>query len=218
MKVIVSPAPVRDQIRHNIRKLIMEGNFKPGQKLKEKELCDLLGVSRTPIREALRELGSEGLVKVLPNKGPYVAKYSIDEIKEIYEVRKILEAHASKLFVEKASKIDLSKLKEAFNALEKEILKGSVKNLLKRKEKFYNIMMEGSKNKILASFHSSLRTRIAFLRKASLATPNRPLKSLEELRKIIEAIERREPSAAWDYSITHVEKARDVLIKYLAEK
>ena len=215
MKVSITPAPVREQARQNIKKAIIEGYFKPGQRLVEKELCDLVGVSRSPIREALRQLESEGLIKMMPNKGPVVASFSIRETKDIYEVRKILEAQACKVFAERADQKDVDDLKKTFKALEWEINAGKSDNLIDFKEDFYQILLEGSKNKLLSSMHSSLRARITFLRKTSLTSPGRARKSLEEIRKIVSAIERRDATAAWEYSIVHVENARDILIDIL---
>lgn len=213
MNLVFSAAPVREQTLKSIRKAIIDGVFHPGQKLVEKNLCSMLGVSRSPIREALRQLESEGLIKMIPNKGPYVAKHDLDEIDQIYEVRKILEAHASRLFAERADPKDLADLKSAFEALESEILSGKNERLLDYKENYYQILMLGAKNKILSSMHFSLRSRITFFRKASLKMPNRPRKSLEEISKIFYAIQEGDASAAWDYSIEHVEKAKDAVIE-----
>ena len=99
-------APLRHSVTENIRYAIATGRFKGGERLPERELCELTGVSRTLIREALRQLESEGLIEVVPHRGPVVATLSADQARDIYEVRIQLEGLACKLFAEKATMRD----------------------------------------------------------------------------------------------------------------
>src|SRR3954471_5166376 len=110
MRVAPVAAPVRSQVVETLRTAITSGRFAPGQRLVEKDLCDLLGVSRPSVREALRELESEGLINTIPNRGPLVSMLSARDAASIYEVRGVLEALAAKLFAQHASAAQIEAL------------------------------------------------------------------------------------------------------------
>ena len=93
---------LRQQVLDVLRNAILEARFKPGDRLIERELCELTGVSRTSVREALRHLESEGLVRNIPNKGPTVATVGLEEAQQIYEMREALEGQAGRLFAQRA--------------------------------------------------------------------------------------------------------------------
>lgn len=207
MLVSKSPAPVRSQAIQNLRKAIVEGWFKPGQRLIERELCQLMGVSRTSVREALRHLEADGLIKVIPNRGTIVAVITVAEAREIYQIREVLEGLAMRLFAEHAKSSQVGTLVRAVEILEKSCLKGEIKNIIKVKNDFYNIIFEGCGNKLAHSFIKSLFIRIGFLRSLSLSLPGRPMESLQEIKLIARAIERRDPSAAETASRNHIKKA-----------
>ena len=118
-RVLKVAAPLRQQVVDGIRRAITTGRFRGGARLIERDLCEMAGVSRTLIREALRQLETEGLVKVIPNKGPIVVVVSPDEAKNVYQVRAELEGLASRLFVENASAPQVASLKQAFGDLKR---------------------------------------------------------------------------------------------------
>lgn len=215
MKISRIAAPVREQIVSNLRGAIVQGQFKPGQRLIERELCELLGVSRTPLREALRQLETELLIELKPHKGPVVAKVTQKDAQEIYQIRQLLESLACRLFAENASERDIKKLKKSCANLADVIKRGDLNRLLEAKDEFYRILLNGCDNKLVKNMLRSLTTRIAVLRRTSLANPGRPEKSLREIKKIVEAIEKRDPDAAWDASYIHIQKAQLVALAIL---
>jgi len=97
MKISSVAAPVRRQVVTSFRSAIVSGRFQPGDRLIEKELCDLTGASRTSVREALRQLETEGLVELISNKGPVVASTDMNQAPSVYQVRLALESLAMKL-------------------------------------------------------------------------------------------------------------------------
>jgi len=208
-------APIREQTTNNIRDAIIQGEFEPGQRLYERELCERTGVSRTSIREALRQLESEGIVTVIPNKGTCVAKLSYDEVKEIYEVRRVLESFAVKLFAERATESQIKKLETVVNRLEKTFHAGRHEDLVKIKDQFYKVLLEGSKNQLIASFLNSINARTAFLRNMSLSSTGRPPKSIQEIKEILKHLQNRDSQAAWQASYDHVGRAQDAALKVL---
>src|ERR1700743_2896110 len=115
---VVRPAStLRQQVIEGLRLCISDLTFKPGDRLIERELCEMLGVSRTLVREALRQLEAEGMVTIIPHRGPAVAVLDVPTVKGIYEVRAVLEALAGRLFVERASDSDRQRLRRAFAAM-----------------------------------------------------------------------------------------------------
>jgi DNA-binding GntR family transcriptional regulator len=119
LRVERNPAPVRTQVIDNLRQAIIDCRFLPGQRLIERELVELTGVSRTSIREALRELTAEGLVTSVPNKGNVVTRVSAKEAAQLYEVRSALEGLAGRIFVRNASAKSRYDLAEAMRDIER---------------------------------------------------------------------------------------------------
>lgn len=118
-RVTKAAAPVRQSVTESIRNSIALGYFTAGQRITERDLCEMTGVSRTAVREALRQLESEGLVQVLPHRGPIVARLSPEQAQGIYQVRVELEGLACDLFTRNATEADIAALKLAFEQLKK---------------------------------------------------------------------------------------------------
>src|SRR6187551_473798 len=124
MRVQRQAPQVRTQVAEILRQAIRDMRFQPGQRLIERELVELTGVSRTSVREALRELAAEGLVTAIPNRGTIVTSVSAEEARQLYEVRSSLEALAGRLFVEHASPAQRKALARALERVEKLVAKG----------------------------------------------------------------------------------------------
>src|SRR5690242_17465200 len=106
-------APLRQQVLDGLRQAIIAGRLEPGARLTERELTEMMGVSRTVVREALRQLESEGLIENIPNKGPVVRTLSLDEARDLYAVRAVLEGFAARLFADKATAEQTTRLEGA---------------------------------------------------------------------------------------------------------
>jgi DNA-binding GntR family transcriptional regulator len=182
--------------------------------LYERELCDFIGVSRTTIRESLRQLESESVIKVIPQKGPIVATVTIEEANDIYEVREFLEGLMCRLFAEHATHEAISSLDRSMRLIEV-CAHERADDQAAESDKFYEIIMEGCKNRVVLSLLGSLRTRIGFLRAISLSHPDRRLESAKELRQIYEAFEKHDADAAWNASTYHVRAAKMHALQYL---
>jgi DNA-binding GntR family transcriptional regulator len=214
-KIQRNPAPVRAQVLEKLRDAICEMRFKPGQRLVERELVELCGVSRTSIREALRELAAERLVVTIPNKGVVVAHITSDEARELYEVRSSLEALATRLFVERADDVQVAALRESFAALERAAAAGE--SVLKAKDRFYAVLFAGARNDALRTVVEGLHARVSLLRSTSLSQPGRVTEMVAELGALVEAIEARDADKAARLCCQHVERAGDSSMKALAD-
>jgi DNA-binding GntR family transcriptional regulator len=180
-------APLRQQVVQLIREEILQGNLKPGQRLVENALCQAYDVSRTVIREALRQLETEHLINVVPNAGPIVAVLSEEDIKAIYVVRCNLEGLAGRLFALNASKGQCSKLIRLGARLDKEYRHGTVLSREFIKAEFYQLLVEGAGNPILAETLELIHARIAIFRRYAFEDESRTEPSIAELEAIIQA-------------------------------
>ena len=216
LRVERNPAPVRTQVLDNLRQAIVERQLVPGQRLIERELVELTGVSRTSIREALRELAAEGLVTAIPNKGTVVARVSAEEARQLYEVRSALEGLAGRLFVRNATQAQRNALVKALQRIERLAAKGAP--LINAKDSFYEVLFEGGGNEALRSVTAGLHARVSVLRALSLSVPGRSAESLQEMRDIVDAVLAGDADAAARACSRHVEEAGRVGLQALAEQ
>lgn len=215
LRVSAVAAPVRAQVAAKLREAILNRTFAPGQRLIERELCELTGVSRTSVREALRQLESEGLVELLPNRGPVVAQISPDEAADLYDVRGVLEALAASRFAINASDQEIGELVASADKIARTVQNGNLTDLVACKDEFYAIMLRGANNAVVRSVLSSLNGRITYLRATSLHRPARSAETVAEVREIVGAIARRDADAAWELSRKHVQRAGEAAMQIL---
>jgi DNA-binding GntR family transcriptional regulator len=213
LRVERTPAPVRAQLVDNLRQAILDHRFAPGQRLIERELVELTGVSRTSVREALRELAAEGLVQTIPNRGVVVATLEADEALQLYQVRGVLEGLAGRLFVENASDAQRRALQKQMAVIERLAARGQ--SILEPKDRFYEILFTGGGNLALHQTASSLHARVRALRSLSLSVPGRTDESLRELKEIMAAIDAGDAERAAQACQRHVARAGAVVAEAL---
>ncbi len=217
MRVAPIAAPVRRQVVETLRAAITSGRFAPGQRLVEKDLCDLLGVSRPSVREALRELESEGLISTIPNRGPLVSTLSARDAASIYEVRGVLEGLAAKLFAERATDEQIAELSASVDRLEAAYATADVERILVAKKAFYDVLLEGSQNVVIPSILRTMNARVTQLRRVSLSSPKRLPASIGEIRAVLKAIRDRDPEAAFQASLRHIAEVSKVAMAKLKD-
>jgi DNA-binding GntR family transcriptional regulator len=215
MRVVRVAAPLRQQVLEKIRNAIAVGQLAPGNRLVERELCEITGVSRTLIRESLRQLESEGLVEVIPNKGPIVATISARQAREVFQLRAELEGLASQLFAELASDTQMKALQESFAQLREAYASGNSVTMLAAKTRFYDCLVEGSGNETLGNVLRQLHARAMVLRATSLSQPGRTAESEREIAEIMKAIRKRDGAAARQASVAHITKAAQAALNVL---
>lgn len=215
MRVVRIAAPLRRQVLDNIREAIAVGRLSAGSRLVERELCEMTGVSRTLVREALRQLESEGLVEVIANKGPIVARFTTNQAREVYELRAELEGLASELFAERAEDGQRKALQESFAALRAAYAEREPRGMLAAKTRFYDHLVQGAGNETLGVMLRQLHARAMVLRGTSLSQPGRTAESEREIADIMKAIRRRDGAAARKASVAHITKAARVALQVL---
>lgn len=205
-----SATTMRRSVTENIRQAIAFGHFQAGDRMPEKELCELTGVSRTLVREALRQLESEGLIKLIEHKGPIVATMTAKQAVGVYQMREVLEGLAAKLFAQNASFEQLAELEKAFLKVRQAYDTGDVVERLSAKNHFYECMVIGAGNEALGEMLHMINSRAMILRGRSLQQPERSQASLKELEDVIQALHSRDPELAENLAIHHVRKAAEV--------
>ncbi|HHV72097.1 MAG TPA: GntR family transcriptional regulator [Clostridia bacterium] len=187
---------------------ILNGEYKPGESLVETKLAKELGVSRTPIREALRQLELEGLVVSIPNKGVFVRGISEQDIEDIYAIRFLVEGLAARWAAEKITEEELNELKETVDLMEFYISKGDMDRVFELDTKFHDLIYSASKSRPLCFVLGSLHNFVQRARVGSVKVPGRADKTLIEHRSIVQAFENRDPDAAEKALTNHVLSAK----------
>ncbi len=209
---------VRQQTIHTLREAIKSFQLRPGQRLVERELIDLLGVSRTTLREALRELAAEGLVTVVPQKGARVSAPTVDEASDLYEIRAALESLLMARFVKRASDGEVQELDQAVDAYEHATqCTTDTVELLRAKDQFYNVLIRGAHSAPLEQLLEGIRIRVQALRATSLSRPGRAAETVVELRAIATAVAARNADLAAERAADHVHAAGRTALSRLAE-
>ncbi|GAA0712099.1 GntR family transcriptional regulator [Dactylosporangium roseum] len=212
LKVVSGASSVRRQVYENLRQAILEMRIKPGQRLTERDLIEMTDASRTSVREALRELIADGIVKTVPYNRHIVAIPTPDEARELYEVRGALEALAARRFTSAASDEEVAGLR---SAVENYGSASSVTDRLATKGEIYRIL--GTYAPVVYTVLHTLNARVAMLRTMSLTAPGRHEESVREINTILAAIEARDPEAAARESLAHADQACAVALRLLNE-
>jgi DNA-binding GntR family transcriptional regulator len=210
-------APLRTQAVDYLRSAIVTGAYEPGMRLLEKRLCDELGVSRTVVRESLRQLESERLVDMKPNIGPVVHVLTRREAEGLYEVRASLEALAGRLAAVHATPEQVATLQ----SIVVEIGGKQDRPLpltLELKNMFYEALVDASANATIGELFGNVQARISKLRSITLQHPGRLASTKVELRKIVEAIARGDADEAARQCQAHVEAAATLALSNLPEE
>jgi DNA-binding GntR family transcriptional regulator len=183
---------LRERILETIRDAIMSGALKPGEKVAEPELAARFGISRTPIREAFRQLESEGYLSVVPRKGALVVSFSAKDVEEFYAIKSILEGYAARKACSLLSTREINKLEGINEKLREIAAEGDVRHFFKVHNSFHDLFIKGAGNEKLHDMIAALLKKFQRLRLASLSKPGRMQISVEEHEKIIEAFRNRD--------------------------
>lgn len=200
---------LRVQALEKLRRAIIDGKIPAGSRLVERKLCDLLDVSRTVVREILRQLEAEGWVVNPPYKGPTVASISLDEARQIYEIRIALEGHAAKLAASRATDEQIAKLEEIVSTLRRAVRSRDVERQITTIEHFYEVLLESAKNTMMSVYLASQRGRLARWRSMSLSRPERANVSVDEKSRLVAAIRERDASLAQRIAEDHIKASAE---------
>ncbi|MDD2897769.1 MAG: GntR family transcriptional regulator [Desulfuromonadaceae bacterium] len=195
-KLIEKHLTLRERILENIRDAILSGSLKAGSRVSEPELAERYGISRTPIREAFRQLESEGYLTVIPRRGAVVSELSPKDIEEFYAIKSIMEGYAARLACVRFTEKDLDRLQATNDKLAELARIGDIKHFFKVHSDFHEQFIKASNNEKLYELIAGLVTKFQRLRFTSLNLPGRMLVSVQEHEKIIDAFRKRDADLA----------------------
>lgn len=210
--------PLRDVVFNTLRQAILRGELKPGERLMEIQLANKLGVSRTPIREAIRKLELEGLVLMIPRKGAEVAEITEKNLMDVLEVRKALEELAAELACERISEEQIEEMKVAAEAFRETLETGDVTQIAEADVKFHDVMFEATDNRRLISLVNNLREQMYRFRVEYLKQKDCYPQLLQEHQEIIEMIHGRDKERAKEIIGRHIDNQVASVSDALREK
>ena len=209
--------PLREVVCESLREAIRNGVLKPGERIMEIQLAEELGVSRTPVREAIRNVELEGYVVMMPRRGTYVANMSIRDINEIFEIRTALESLSNGLAAEHITDEELEHLQRLLVIIGGYIKDGNIEKIVETDIEFHDLMYHAARNQRLVGIISNLRDQLTRFRTLSMSYPGRLEATLDEHKAIVEAIANGDRKAASKAAEQHMENSEKTLLKAMDE-
>lgn len=192
-KPIIRPS-LHTELVDRLRELIIEDQLEPGEKIPERTLCESFAVSRTPLREALKVLASEGLVKLEPNRGARVTRVTIEELSMAFPVLAALEAVAGELACKRIKAAEISAIRRYHDAMMRHFEKGDRSAYFKANQKIHDAILAAAGNAILSQQHQSVATIVRRARYLANADGQRWAQAISEHVEILEALQARDGS------------------------
>ena len=213
MKPLERHLTLREKILETIRDAIVSGSLQAGSRVSEPELAERFGISRTPIREAFRQLESEGYLTVIPRRGALVKQFSPRDVAEFYAIKSIMEGYAARQACSRLTEKELDRLQTTNNKLAELAKAGDIKHFFKVHNDFHEIFIKAADNEKLMELIAGLVTKFQRLRFTSLSIPGRMAVSVQEHEKIIDAFRTRDGDLAETLVRKNAEYSGQVLMK-----
>ncbi len=210
--------PLRDVVFNTLRQAILRGELKPGERLMEIQLANKLGVSRTPIREAIRKLELEGLVLMIPRKGAEVADISEKSLRDVLEVRKALEELAVKLTCDKIKSAQIRELRQAAEEFRRTLKSNDITQIAEADVRFHDVLYEATDNQKLVQLLNNLREQMYRYRIEYLKRQEAYPQLLTEHEEIIRRIENREKDEAVEIVCKHIDNQVEAVMDVIRTK
>lgn len=204
---------LRGRVFHKLREDILNGKYKENEELKEVAIGEELGVSRTPVREAFRQLELEGLIQIVPNKGAYVTGINAKDVKDIYMIRSSLEGMCARLATENITPEQLEELEENVYLASFHASKGHMEQMAELDNRFHHILYAACDSKMLENLLQDFHQYVIRIRRKTLSTKERGIASNEEHRQIMEAIKAGDGAEAEQLATQHMINAYDNMVK-----
>jgi DNA-binding GntR family transcriptional regulator len=190
--VPIQRRPLHNELADRLRYMIVEGELAPGEKLAEKELCSQFGVSRTPLREAMRVLATEGLVLLTPNRGCTVARLTLADLDEAFPIMGALEALSGELACRHITDAEVARIRELHERMVRKYEAGALRDYFKLNEQIHQLILAAARNPTLAQMQLSLAGRVRRARYMANMSPARWARAVAEHEKILEVLAARD--------------------------
>ena len=210
--------PLRDVVFNTLREAILKGDLKPGERLMELQLASKLGVSRTPIREAIRMLEQEGLAVTTPRKGAEVAKMTLKDMEDVLEIRDALDELAVRIACQKISDEQLKQLEDMKELFEKSTQTGNVKKIAEADVTFHDVIYEATGNPKLVTLLNNLREQVYRYRVEYIKDPKNYPTLIAEHEAILESLKNRDVTNAVEAMHVHVANQAEAVKTVIQEQ
>jgi DNA-binding GntR family transcriptional regulator len=213
----ISRVSVSEAAYSAVKQVLLSSKYAPGGRVAIEELCQDLGVSRTPVFDALNRLEAEGLVHIIPRKGVYLVTLSEEKARDLYAVRESLEGMATKLAAKNVTDRQLDQLKKALDKQSSCLKEGDTEGYASATIRFHNIIVEAAGNKTLERFLSAVYSQMEALRLRTLYLPTRLRHSFAEHQRIFQALLKRDPELCERVAREHIVATTDYALDILAQ-
>ncbi|MES2785578.1 MAG: GntR family transcriptional regulator [Pseudomonadota bacterium] len=215
-EVIAIPrAALHDQVAHRLRQMLVENRIAPGAKLNERELAEVLQVSRTPLREAIKMLAAEGLVELVPNRGAIAVLLTEADVLNTFEVMACLEAQSGALAAERITDAELAEIKAMHFEMMAAYTRKDLSSYYRLNSKIHSAINAAARNPVLSSTYNQVNARLQALRFRSNQDGEKWKRAMHEHDRMIEALSARDADAMRDVLVTHLNNKRDVVVDQL---
>lgn len=204
---------LRERVYNTLKSKIIDGDLEEGRKITESEITNVMGVSKTPVREALKSLAENGFVTVKRNKRMEIAKISLKDIREVYQIRAVLDGLGARLAAERIKQADIDKFKDIMNKMEEYVNKKDIKAYNNYANQFHGLIMHISANKNLENIINNLREKTDRYRIKSIKFEGRLVESLKEHKEILRVLTERDSRQISELCQTHIENALENILQ-----
>ncbi len=201
--------PLSTNLYTELQEDILTGKLKAGQKLTEQKICNEYNVSRTPVREALRQLEMDGLIENIPNRGAFVVGFTEQDIADIYDLRRSYEVLAVRWAIERITEEEFNELEETFEFMEFYTMKNDINKMLNINMAFHQIIYNATHNRMLKQLLSSYQVYLKYCNPSNYYAPNYLSDVLEEHRAIYEAFKARDAEAGALAMLVHMDNSKN---------
>ncbi|MEJ8825335.1 GntR family transcriptional regulator [Variovorax humicola] len=215
-KIEVARDTLQQRVAVRLRELLIQGVLTPGAKLNERELCERLGVSRTPLREAIRLLAAEGLITLDPGRGAFAPVFSIADVAHTFDVLAALEGLAAELAASQITDAELAELRELQQEMQAAFKRHDLPHYYQANARVHDVLSTASRNPVLRETWKQLNARMHALRFRSNQDETKWAQALQEHARMIEALQARDGPALRELLVQHLHRKRDAVLEQLA--
>ena len=215
-EIIAIPRPaLHEQVAHRLRQMLVENRIPPGAKLNERELSEVLNVSRTPLREAIKMLAAEGLVELLTNRGAIAVELSEADVLNTFEVMAGLEAQSGELAAQRITDVELTEIRAMHFEMLAAYTRRDLPTYYRLNSAIHRAINEAAKNPVLTQTYQQVNARLQALRFRSNQDGEKWTAAVREHERMIIALEARDPVAMRQVLMAHLDNKRDVVVAQL---
>ena len=213
--ISIPRAWLHEQVAQRLRQMLVENRIPPGAKLNERELCEALNVSRTPLREAIKMLAAEGLVELLPNRGDIAVELTEADVLHTFEVMAGLEAQSGELAALRVTDAELAEIKAMQFEMMAAWTRRDLSHYYQLNSRIHSAINTAAKNPVLTATYQQVNARLQALRFRSNQDEDKWKRAVKEHELMVDALVRRDPAAMRGVLLTHLAHKRDVVIEQL---